>query len=181
MSFKELYIYLKSIEPQNLVFNSPVGNVYNYYYNINESVEILDDLLKFQFYNNEEKILQLLTDWIPLFLFDFFFFINFCLNFGQVGNFNGYCSFPLIKCIDHRILLWNEPILEASATETLKMLFGGDTVPAKVKHSNDAVIMRTLVMFFFFFLSNNVVFPNNTAFRSRMFTYKRRFYKKLKI
>ena len=62
--------------------------------------------------------------------FFFILFFYFCLNFGQVGNFNKYCSFPLMECVDKRIILWNEPLLEPTATETLKILFGGDTVAA---------------------------------------------------
>ncbi|KAL5282366.1 hypothetical protein ACFFRR_005503 [Megaselia abdita] len=95
-------------------------------------------------------------------------FIHYCMNFGQIGNFNRYCSFPLMECVTRRIILWNEPVLESSATETLNMLFGGDTVSVKVKYLSDAVIQRTPVIV----LSNNDVFPNDTAFRSRMFSYK---------
>lgn len=175
LTLKELYMYLKTIEPQNLIFNAPIGHLYDYYYSITESVEILEDLLKYQFYNNEEQIIIFLRDLynvidkiIPkkntLFILsppnagkNFFFdtFIHYCLNFGQVGNFNRYCAFPLMECVNKRIILWNEPMLEPSATETLKMLFGGDTVSAKVKYSNDAVVMRTPVIV----LSNNDVFP----------------------
>lgn len=196
MSFKDIYMYLKTIEPQNLIFNAPEGNIHNYYYNINESLEILEDLLNYQFFNDSEQITNFLNilynvidKHIPkkntIFILsppnagkNFFFdaFIHFCLNFGQVGNFNRYCSFPLMECVGKRIILWNEPVLEASATETLKMLFGGDTVAAKVKYQADAVVKRTPVIV----LSNNDVFPNDKAFRSRMFSYKWRSYKKLK-
>lgn len=48
-----------------------------------------------------------------------------------------------MECVGKRIILWNEPVLEASATETLKMLFGGDTFAAKVKYQADAVVKRT--------------------------------------
>lgn len=196
LSFSDLYIHLKTIEPQNLIFNAPICNIFNYYYSINESIDVLENLLKFQFYNDREQIEEFLQNLynvidklIPkkntMFILsppnagkNFFFdtFIHYCLNFGQVGNFNRYCNFPLMECVDKRIILWNEPILEASATETLKMLFGGDTVSAKVKYCNDAVIMRTPVIV----LSNNDVFPNDTAFRSRMFVYKWRPCKNLK-
>lgn len=54
-------MYLKFIEPQNLIFNAPEGNIHNYYYNINESLEILDDLLKYQFFNDSEQITNFLT------------------------------------------------------------------------------------------------------------------------
>lgn len=84
-----------------------------------------------------------------------------------MGNFNRYCGFPLMECVDRRIILWNEPIMEPCATETLKMILGGDTVNAKVKYAPDAVITRTPVIV----LSNNDVFPKDEAFRSRMYSY----------
>lgn len=99
-----------------------------------------------------------------------FFFdavVHYCINYGQMGNFNRYCQFPLQECVDRRIILWNEPVMEACASETLKCIFGGDTCNAKVKYQGDAVIMRTPVII----LSNNDVFPKNEAFRSRMFQF----------
>lgn len=100
-----------------------------------------------------------------------FFFdavIHYFLNFGQLGNFNKYNSFPMQECVNKRIILWNEPVLEASAVETLKTIFGGDTANAKVKYQNDAIITRTPVIV----LSNNDVFPKDEAFRSRIISYE---------
>lgn len=79
-----------------------------------------------------------------------FFFdavVHIFLNFGQLGNFNKY----------KRIILWNEPVLETSATETLKTFFGGDTTNAKVKYQSDAIITRTPIIV----LSNNDVIPKD--------------------
>lgn len=47
------------------------------------------------------------------------------------------------------------------------MILGGDTVSAKIKYQNDAVITRTPVII----LSNNDIFPKDLAFRSRMYSY----------
>ena len=47
LSFKEIFLYLKSVEPQNLIFNAPINNLYIYYYSINESIDILEELLKY--------------------------------------------------------------------------------------------------------------------------------------
>lgn len=55
-----------------------------------------------------------------------------------MGNFNRIRSFPLMECVDRRIILWNEPVMEPSAIETLKMILGGDTTNAKVKYQCDA-------------------------------------------
>lgn len=196
LSFIELYNHYEHIEPQNLIFNAPVNNVYNYYYSIDDSLELLNNILMYQFNNNTMKIIEFLTNLynvinksIPkknsIFVLsppnagkNLFFdtFIHYCLNFGQLGNFNRYSSFPMMECVDKRIILWNEPVLESSAAETLKMLFGGDTVVAKIKYAPDAVIMRTPVII----LSNNDVFPNDKAFRSRMYTYKWKTFNALK-
>lgn len=54
--------------------------------------------------------------------------LHFYCNFGQVGNFNKYSSFPLQEAVNKRILLWNEPQCEPSSFEELKMLFCGDTI-----------------------------------------------------
>jgi len=56
LSIVDLQSYLKSIEPQNLIFNAPLGNIFEYYYSIEESVEILDELLHFQFYNEKKQV-----------------------------------------------------------------------------------------------------------------------------
>ena len=56
------------------------------------------------------------------------------INFGQIGNFNKFVSFPLQKAVNKRVLLRNEPNYEPSAIEILKMLFGGDTCNVKVKY-----------------------------------------------
>lgn len=186
-SLTEIYNFFRICEPQHLIFNAPMGNSENYYYNINDSIEILEKLIFFQNNNNLNKVLQFLTDLYnvmdkkilkknSIFILsapnagkNFFFdsFIHFCINFGQMGNFNRYCSFPLMECVDRRVILWNEPVMEASAVETLKMILGGDTVNAKVKYQNDAVITRTPVIV----LSNNDIFPKDEAFRSRMYSY----------
>lgn len=187
LSIKELGSFFAEIEPQNLIFNAPMGNVENYYYSPEDSLKICEKLVAFQFRDNKQDILyfyQCLFDVIDrrvpkknsLFVLsppnagkNFFFdaCIHYCINFGQMGNFNRYCTFPLMECVDRRIILWNEPVMEASASETLKCILGGDTCNAKVKYQGDAVISRTPVII----LSNNDVFPKDQAFRSRMFSF----------
>lgn len=188
MTFEEIYHHFLTCEPQHLIFNAPFGNIDSYYYSINDSTKILNKLLKFQF--NNDKILvrsfllnvyNVINKLVPkkntVFVLsepnggkNFFFdvFIHFLINFGQMGNFNRYCNFPLMECVNRRVIIWNEPLMEPSAAETLKMVLGGDTVNAKVKFQSDAVITRTPV----FVLSNSDIFPKDNAFRSRMFCYR---------
>lgn len=187
LSVEELYTHFMSVEPQYLIFNSPYINTSTYYYSIEESIDILEKLVSYQFFHNEKQIkhfytclFDLLDKKVPkknsMFILsppnagkNFFFdcVVHYCINFGQMGNFNRYCTFPLMECVDKRIILWNEPCMEASATETLKCILGGDSCNAKVKYQGDAVIMRTPVII----LSNNDIFPKNEAFRSRMYQF----------
>lgn len=196
MSIAEMYKHYVSIEPQHLIFNSSLGNITEYYYSVKSSIIVMENLLLYQFYDSAESVkeflltlLNVLDKRVPkknsLFVLsppnagkNYFFdaVIHYCINFGQMGNFNRYCSFPMMECVDRRIILWNEPCIEPSALETLKMILGGDTVNAKVKYQGDAVITRTPVII----LSNNDIFPHDAAFRSRMFTYQWRSCDKLK-
>lgn len=196
LSMSEINDWFETCDPNHLFFNAPWGNLNDYYYEVQESVDKMDMLLHYQFDNDESRILAFLTNLynvldkrVPkknsMFVLsapnagkNWFFdaFMHFCVNFGQMGNFNRYCNFPLMECVDRRIIMWNEPCMEPSAAETLKMVLGGDTVNAKVKYAPDAVITRTPVII----LSNNDVFPKDEAFRSRIYSYRWRSCQQLK-
>lgn len=47
---EEFYQIYSKIDPKNLIFNAPFGNISDYYYNLKTSVYVLDELLKFQLY-----------------------------------------------------------------------------------------------------------------------------------
>lgn len=70
--------------------------------------------------------------------------IHYFFSFGQVGSFIKHTNFPLMECDDKRILIWNEPYCEPSSFETLKMLFGGDTLNVKVKYESDTILAELL-------------------------------------
>lgn len=187
MSVHELFLHSRTIELDHRLYMSPTEMVFDYYYDIKNSVYILDELLLFQYKSAEnvklflKDLLDLLDKTIPKkncmhvegppcsgknLFFDCV--IAFCINHGQMRNFNKYNSFPLMNCVDRRILYWNEPVLESSAVETLKMIFGGDTCTTPIKHQNDRAILRTPVIC----MSNNSPFPKDEAFRCRMFHYQ---------
>lgn len=88
-------------------------------------------------------------------------------NYGQVCNFNKYQQFPLMDCVNRRILIWNECLSSSEFMETLKLLFSGDSMKVKVKYLGDAVIDRTPIIL----LTNTDIFPKDEAFKSRMFRY----------
>lgn len=98
-----------------------------------------------------------------------FFFDMVCafhLNVGHVKNFNKNTSFPLNDCVNKRILLWNEPNIETAAFDTVKMLLGGDPLPADVKFESNNVISRTPVIL----TSNSCPFnKDNAVWTSRIY------------
>ncbi|QEM39034.1 nonstructural protein [Bactericera trigonica densovirus] len=188
MSMPELFARFQSVDPVHLLFAAPMGNVAATYYDIEESVLILEDLLMYQFDNDEEIVGVFLEDLVDILekrkakinsIFvlspsnagkNFFFdcVVHFFLNFGLIGNFNKYVGFPLQETVHKRILLWNEPNAEPAAFETLKMLLGGDQCVVRVKFQSDATVGRTPVII----LSNNDIFPRDAAFRNRMIKYE---------
>lgn len=187
MTIYELFQYAKPLDMDKLLYSSPTEMIFDYYYDIRTSVYILDELLRFQMQDEDEIVsflevlLAVLDKSIPKknclhiqgppcsgknLFFDCV--TSFCINCGHLGNFNKYNSFPMMDCIDKRVIMWNEPILEVSALETLKMVFGGDTCPVKVKYLGDKLLLRTPIIC----LSNNQPFPRDDAFTCRMFTYQ---------
>ncbi|MCO6561045.1 MAG: hypothetical protein J6574_08075 [Gilliamella sp.] len=186
MTVYELFEYARKLDVDKLIYSSPTEMTFDYYYDIRTSVYILDELLRFQIEEDEikeflETLVAVLDKTIPKkncihiqgppcsgknLFFDCI--TSFCINCGHLGNFNKYNSFPMMDCIDKRVIMWNEPVLEVSALETLKMVFGGDTCPVKIKYMGDKLLLRTPVIC----LSNNQPFPLDDAFKCRMFTYE---------
>lgn len=98
------------------------GNKWDYYYDEEETIEILDKLLMFQFDQNLEKVKRFKLDVIrildkktpklnclevigePCSGKNFFFhaILDACINKGQIGNYNRYTSFPLQDEKDRR-------------------------------------------------------------------------------
>ena len=186
MTLYELFEYARQLDVDKLIYASPTEMVFDYYYDIRTSVYILDELLRFQMQEDEikpflETLVSVLDKTIPKkncihvkgppcagknLFFDCV--CAFCINCGHLGNFNRYNAFPMMDCIDKRVIMWNEPMMESSAAETLKMIFGGDTCPVKVKYMGDKLLLRTPIIC----LSNNQPFPRDDAFQCRMFTYE---------
>lgn len=62
LSFIELYNHFCTVGPQNLFFNAANGNIFDYYFSVSESLDILNELLMFQFDNDVEKIRSFLKN-----------------------------------------------------------------------------------------------------------------------
>lgn len=156
-----------------------------FYYNIEESLTHIEMLLLHQYksfeqialfvkrlYEITEKILPKLNtlhiigepnsgkSWFAEMV------VSFYMNIGHVKNFTRHTSFPLNDCPNRRILLWNEPSIAPSHFETVKMLTGGDPCPAAVKYEGDSTIIRTPLII----TSNHSVFPQQTVWKSRIYT-----------
>lgn len=187
MSYRELFLKTRVISMNKLIYVAPWNTVSEYYYDIEDSVRVLEELLDYQFqkdkfavYNFLKNLYYLVDKKIPKkncicvvgpscsgknFFFDCL--IHSCINFGQIGNFNKYDRFPLQDALQRRILLWNEPNFEPGSEEILKLLFGGDTCSARIKYEGDACILRTPIIV----LTNKDCIPNETTFTSRVWKY----------
>ncbi len=147
-------------------FNCYNGNITSMYYTLEESLDVLDTLLLFQFNDAIELVqefLQNLYDIIerkkakcnsilvyspPSAGKNFFFdtILCFLLNKGQLGNPNKHNNFAYQELYGKRIVLWNEPNYEAAAIDTLKMVLGGDDITVSVKCKPDMSVEKTPVI-----------------------------------
>lgn len=149
----------------------------------------IDELLKYQFDDDVERITQFLHSLVDVidkkipkcnslciksppsagknFFFDMILAI--LLNYGQLGQANRNNNFAFQEAPNKRILVWNEPNYESALTDTIKMMLGGDPYTVRVKHGMDTHVRRTPVLI----LTNTVVgFMVDTAFTDRICKYE---------
>lgn len=181
----------QATDMENLVFSRSKS-----YYSLEESFTHIDNLLRFQFDDDEALIkgflqnLANVLDWQPeqnplsnaktnTFLIysppsagkNFFFDTLFTalLNLGQLGTANKNNNFAFQDAPNRRVILWNEPNYEASVTDYLKTLFEGGDTKVRVKMLGDTHVKRTPIII----LTNNVVnFMSDKAFADRIKQYK---------
>lgn len=179
---------LRDFEKMLMQEVSPVFYTSMEYGDIEESMLWVDELLKFQFNGEEDKIKEFLQTLVNVldrkipklnalciysqpsagknFFFDMIFAI--CCNYGQLGQANKNNLFAFQEAPNKRIIWWNEPNYERAMTDTIKLLFGGDPCTVRVKHMSDQHVQRTPVII----LTNNLVpFMNDIAFNERMKQY----------
>lgn len=131
------------------------------YMSIEESLSIVDDLLKFQFNDDDEAITEFLTTCVTVFEKkvpklntviihskassgkNFFvdMILSIALNYGEYSTANKHFPFAYMDGVDKRAILWDEPDYSSDQIETLKKLLGGFTESVNVKnrgyHSTD--------------------------------------------
>lgn len=181
MSIGQIYNILKDKRPQFMTSMN--------YGDDESSLSIVDELIRFQCDDCDEKICYFLTMLVDIldkklskcnaisilsppsagknFFFDMITAI--CLNYGQLGQANRHNLFAFQEAPSKRLLIWNEPNYESTLTDTLKMMFGGDPYTVRVKHSMDAHVQRTPVLI----LTNNTVpFLVDSAFKDRIVQFR---------
>lgn len=159
------------------------------YGNREDSLEIVNQLLRYQFNDDDVEICKFLQSLVDVldrkipkcnslsimsppsagknFFMDMIFAI--CLNYGQLGQANKNNVFAFQEAPNKRVLVWNEPNYESGLTDTIKMMLGGDPYTVRVKHNMDTHVKRTPVII----LSNNMVnFMFEPAFRDRLIQFR---------
>lgn len=166
----------------------PVFDPSKLYYDVEDSLKVVDDLLKFQFDDDENQIRNFLDDIVTVFdkklpkqntlavisppsggknfFFDMLFSIS--VNTGQLTIANKHNNFAFQEAPGKRLLVWNEPNYCSSYEDMLKLILGGDSYVVRVKCKPDTPVQRTPV----FVLTNNVVsFMYDPAFAERVKSY----------
>lgn len=155
------------------------------YGSMEDSIKIVNELLRYQFNDCLESITHFLTSLVDVldkrlpkcncisvksppsagknFFFDMVLAI--LLNYGQLGQANKHNVFAFQEAPNKRVLLWNEPNYCGSLTDTIKMMLGGDPYTVRVKHAMDTHVARTPVIVL---TNNHVPFLSDIAFRERV-------------
>lgn len=159
------------------------------YGQLEESILWIDELLKFQFNDDDEQITNFLVSLVDIidkrlpkcnalvvksppsggknFFFDMILAI--LLSYGQLGQANKHNVFAFQEAPNKRVLIWNEPNYCSSLTDTLKMMFAGDPYTVRVKHQMDTHVKRTPIIIL---TNNNVNFMGDLAFRDRIVKFQ---------
>ncbi len=170
------------------LFSASYGQFDSYYYNLKNSVTVLEDLLKYQFHDDGELINKFVTDLFnvlerkipklnclcvvspPSAGKNFFFdaIKDYYLNCGFMGTLNRYNSFPLQDIAHRRVVFWNEPNYSSEKLDELKAILGGDTCTVGVKYSSDVPIYRTPIIVT---SNNHCSFMGHPTFADRVVNY----------
>lgn len=170
------------------IFSAGYGSFSDYYYNVENSIEVMERLIQFQCGGEEDAVLDFVTTLYnvierkvpklntivilsPSSAGKNFFFDavkDYYINCGHLSNANKYNNFPFQDAEGRRIVLWNEPNYSPEYLDQIKEILGGDSTCVNVKYQHDTPVYRTPVIV----LTNNVVtFMTNQAFTDRVKVY----------
>lgn len=149
----------------NFIFGSGFNSFDNYYYTIDESIDILDKLLYYQLHDDvevktfitdlynvcERRVAKLNSFYVesePSAGKNFFFdaLLSFYQVIGHITILNRYNSFPFQDVADRRLVLWNEPDFCSDFFDILKVILGGDNTSVNVKYKPSVTLYRTPVI-----------------------------------
>jgi len=188
-TIKDYYTNIYGVNDCSPIFSAGHSSVDDYYYSVEESVDILENFLLFQFDQDEENVYEflkmlynvlerklpkrncILVHSPPSSGKNYFFdcIIDYFLNRGQLASrINKTNNFPYQECYGKRILLWNEPSYESAATDQLKMITGGDAYTVNVKNKPDAAVYKTPIIIL---TNNNINLMFSEAFSDRISSY----------
>nr|QOD39493.1 NS1 [uncultured densovirus] len=183
--YQEIYNNEKCVP----IFSAGYGNFDNYYYNIENSLSVLDELVAFQCNDDSEQIYDFMSTLYnvlerkipklncivihspPSAGKNFFFDAvkDYYINCGHLCNANKYNNFAFQDAEGRRLVLWNEPNYSPEFEEPIKEILGGDSTSVNVKYMNDVAVYRTPVIV----LTNNIVgFMTNPVFNDRIRIFK---------
>lgn len=153
------------------VFYSNSVDPWTYYHDRTTSLKFVNDLLKFQFQDDEEKIKQFLInvrEWFNLNGWDNnpkmnavcvigppnsgknYFWDMFCAlayNVGHIGRVNNKTNqFALQECYGRRMVVGNEVSMEDGAKEDFKKLCEGTAFNIRVKYQGDKIFTKAPVL-----------------------------------
>lgn len=181
MSLRDIYNILSG--------KNPLFSVGTYYGTLEESFNIIDQLIRHQCNDDDEQVqvfLNALVDIIDKripkcnclviqspasagknFFFDMIFAL--LMNYGQLGIANKNNVFAFQEAPNKRIIVWNEPNYEPIVTDTLKMMTAGDPYTVRVKHNMDTHVRRTPLVV----LTNAAVpFMHDVTFKDRLIQFR---------
>nr|QOD39448.1 NS1 [uncultured densovirus] len=167
------------------IFSAGYSDYYDYYYNIDQSIDVIDKLISFQCDDDPETIhefVKCLYDVLERkhpklntivlhspptagknFLIDAV--KDYYINVGTFGYANKYNCFPWQDAEARRLIHWNEPNYSPEYLEDIKKLLGGDSTSVNVKYKSNIPVYRTPVIV----TTNNVVtFMTHPSFEDRL-------------
>lgn len=178
---------LYSDEECKPIFGAGYGNVDSYYFDVPTSVNVLNELLKYQMGDEEychafmavlydiverkvPKMNTLLIKSPPSSGKNYFFdcIKDYFLNVGHLCRANRHNNFAFQDAEGRRMILWNEPNYSPEFVECLKELLGGDSTNVSVKHKAEAPVYRTPIIML---TNNNLSIINDPAFKDRVKVY----------
>ena len=170
------------------IFSAGHVDIDAYYYNAEDSLDILSKLLLFQFDNDDERINEFLFSLYNIldrkipkcntvlvksppsggknFFFDAV--CDYFLSKGQLGRANKHNNFAFQDAYGRRIIMWNEPNYETAVTDQLKMMTAGDAYTVTVKNKPDAAVYRTPIIIL---TNSHIPLMSDPAFRDRIKQY----------